>query len=193
MCSEINYGVQNPSPESVLPSDAYVVLCDYINKNCTNAPLPQIYLPWCYSHLQSHKDQRFCFFCSDVTHKTIPLVLGTLIIISEVTSLPFVHLQSCMPATSRVTENKRTPKVDIRQKGACSARMLSFGFGSFFGHGRFLPHHCAYLAAPLIFLVACAKSAHNSTQRPLCIWELHYLENEYKNLIISLHRNLRLG
>ena len=53
------------------------------------------------------------------------MVLGTLIIISEATSLPSVHLQSCMPTTSRVTENRRTmsPYVDFR-----STSLLSVGF-----------------------------------------------------------------
>ena len=99
-------------------------------------------------------------FCSDVAHGTIPLVLGTLIVISEVTSLPSEHLQSCMPTASCVTENKRTmsPK-EPAQRGLCLLDLDS---------SLIMVAPCPTTVPiqrrPLISIMASAKSAHNSTQ-----------------------------
>ena len=113
-------------------------------------------------------------FCSDVAHRTIPLVLGTVIIISEVTSLPSVHPQSCMPATSRVTENKRGQCL-LRltsTQGACSARTLSLDLGP-----SLVTVTVPIRQRAFIFLLASAKPAHNSTQ-PHSALEAPFLENK---------------
>ena len=93
---------------------------------------------------------KILFFCSCVVQGTIPLVLGTLIIILEVTSLPSVHPQNCMPATSCVMENKWiiSPQVDCRPRNLLTLP-LDLGPSSF--TVTFLSHHCAYPAGALSF------------------------------------------
>ena len=89
------------------------------------------------------------------------MVLGTVIIISEVTSLPSVLPQSCMPATSRVTENKRGQCL-LRltsTQGACSARTLSLDLGPSLVTVTSYPTTVPIRQRALIFLVTSAKSA----------------------------------
>ena len=131
-------------------------------------------------------------FCSDVAHRTKPLVLGTVIIISEMTSLPSMHLQSCMPAIFRVMENKRGQcllRLTFTQ-GACSARTLSLELGPSLVTVTSYPTTVPIRQRAFIFLVAGAKSAHNSTQ-PLTLLRGSFSRKQGPHLIISLHRNLR--
>ena len=112
------------------------------------------------------------------------MVLGTVIIISEVTSLPSVHPQSCMPATSRVTENKRGQCL-LRltsTQGACSARTLSLDLGPSLVTVTSYPTTVPIRQRALIFLVTSAKSAHNSTQ-PLTLLRGSFSRKQGPNLI----------
>ena len=70
------------------------------------------------------------------------------------TSLPSVHPQSFIPAISRVTENK----------WAMSPQTLSFGFWSSSITVASYPATVPIQQRPS-FSAACAKAAHNSTQR----------------------------
>ena len=130
---------------------------------------PQLLLISCYSDLQNHHEQTFRFSALMSPTGRSPWFWVLELSFFEVTSFLSVHLQSCMPKISRVMENKRLmfPQVDVRKRSLLSVDCL-LDLGPSLITVASYPTTVPIQQHPRIFLVACAKTAHNSTQRPLC-------------------------
>ena len=109
-------------------------------------PSLQLHLSSYHSHSQNHKDLEFLLWCRA---QDDPLTSGYYNYHFWGDELTF-RASSKLHARNISCHGEQTgtmsPQVDFHSRSLLSADFV-FGFGSFFGHGHFLPHHCAYPAA----------------------------------------------